>query len=468
MSNFPPLPNPNMSLSPYEDLNTPNIEKQRDKLLEKLDSILEHNLDFKAQVYASLEGIREILRDFDNISNLSSNIELDKENFLHQREYLNNELNAFNLKMQEYNAYFETFNASMAHKEEELTSALERILRTKERDLQASLNALKENLENALNLNQNNALTSITSAKESALNEIESLNHRISTTLNASLRATKDDFLNQANSKLNTMLEPLNTEINDLKQEQSNLNNNDVLIQNRLDNKLNKFNERQLDLISKNANTIDNLSTKTTSLENRLNDFPTEKIILLKQINKSLNFVNDSNIFKKMIILAGSDSVIFKANKIYLIELFLNYEVLYSGYNDSNAGQLILCVSNNAYSCNEKIIILNNTLRTCKNIDMSGSGNSQYPYVVKTIFRPKENYQSLWLFGREYQSIWINPAYRINVAVNISDILKSNGFYRPQLTNVGEYQYELYNNQFFVGIQSSYLKISELSYMPEF
>ncbi|WP_233707633.1 coiled-coil domain-containing protein [Helicobacter cetorum] len=455
-----------MSLSPYEDLSAPNIENQRDKLLEKLDLILEHNLDFKAQVYASLEGIRGILRVFDNISSLSSNIELDKENFLHQREYLNNELNAFNLKMQEYNAYFETFNASMAHKEEELTSALEKILRTKERDLQASLNALKENLENALSSNQNNSLNAITSAKNSAIESIESLNNRISTTLNASFSATKEDFLTQAKSSLNTMLEPLNSEMKAIKQRQDNLGNVATELRNAVDKADNKAN-KNLSLIRGNSQAINTLGAKTASLENRLNDFPREKIIALNLVIVSANYVNDSDIFQKMIFLVKSDNILFQANKIYLLDVFLNYEIRYSGYDDDLPGQLILCASSETHSTDKKIMVLTDSLRICKNIDMSGNGNSQYPYIVKIIFMPKENYKSLWLFGRQYQSIWINPTYRNNQEVSSTDI--EGYFYRPTntLTNIGDYEYIFYPPHTILYNQQSYCKISELSYAPE-
>ncbi|WP_104714143.1 hypothetical protein [Helicobacter cetorum] len=560
---YPNLPSPSLQTK-----DMPVVKEITNELLKELESVLNNATLWKEQVNLSLKGVVRILEVLLTMDFFKNANDID-EKLRNSIEWLQSTSKNLKDKMQEYESYFNRFNASMLEneqevketlesnkalilneiqrleielnaKEKELLSAFESVLNSALESAKSALNSSKESIKEELNTllahlkselesfkneslenlsqtqnqsleslenaksqglnainalieslkieleqknNQNleniknasielqrdktSAIDSINSSLQSALNEIENLNNRISTTLNSSFSATKEDFLNQANSKLNTMLEPLNNEINALKQEQSNLNNNDVLIQNRLDNKLNKFNERQLDLISKNANIIDSLSTKTTSLENRLNDFPTEKIIILNNITTSKNYVNDSNTFEKITPLAWSHSVIFKANKIYLIELFLNYEVRYYGYDDVASGQLILCLSN-TYNCDGKIIILNNTLRTCKNIDMSGSGNSQYPYVVKTIFRPNEDLKSLWLFGRQYQSIWINPVYRSEPVENINYILKTGGFYRPRLTNVGEYQYELYNeSQIVVGVQSSYLKVSELSYLPE-
>ncbi|WP_104761758.1 hypothetical protein [Helicobacter cetorum] len=478
------LPNPRLETHFYSEL------------LNRVSTALNEKVEWKEQVYLSLEGIFNILTSLEIL------LKEPKENLESAEKEL---LKALERKLGEYNAFFRNLNIEL----ERETNALKEKIKLEQESIKA--------LELALKQSETKSLKALEDKKESYLNALKEqlntskahlvertnvLKQELETLLNAlkqDLLENKENALLELNERLNAILSALNTEkqsaFNALKENATTeLNNNKQSALNAIENKetsaleninalkelsLNSLNalkenvKNALNLLKENATTELNalkesfLSESRSLLESKQLEINASLESVRNSVNESLenreflntklfyfereiNFANNTNTFKKIRTLASLENqqTLLSPNKHYLIECFFKYE-----FKNTNNGEIVLVFGND-----ENFDIPAKSLQTLKGL--SGNDNTYGVYLVKFFYTPRMEIKEIALYAKGIVSLWVNVNY-----------LPTDGFWQK----FKDFNILYHNNTLNKRIEDSctfsaqtlYLQITELShYVP--
>ncbi|RVZ92844.1 ATPase, partial [Helicobacter pylori] len=182
--NYPNPPSPEITTK-----EKPAFKEITSELLRELENALNNATLWKEQVNLSLKGVKRILEVITGMDFFQKANEID-ERLRGVLKWLENSSDGLQIKMREYESYFNDFNTSMRSNEQEVTNTLNanaenikseikklenQLIETTTRLLtsyQIFLNQAKESATTQINTNKTQSLEAIKEAKESATTQI--------------------------------------------------------------------------------------------------------------------------------------------------------------------------------------------------------------------------------------------------------------------------------------------------------
>ncbi|BAO97563.1 KHP30-like phage protein [Helicobacter pylori NY40] len=120
-------------------------------------------------------------------------------------------------------------------------------------------------------------------------------------------------------------------------------------------------------------------------------------------------FKNESDEFRE---LFGFDNITLKANKSYIVQFNMPYELSMNGiYSNSMVGEMVLCLK-----ANNKVYPIINSFYQNKSINLHNNNKIMDTYEVNSQFKtPSEEADyEIALFARNHKDLWVNVNYTSN------------------------------------------------------
>ncbi len=158
-----------------------------------------------------------------------------------------------------------------------------------------------------------------------------------------------------------------------------------------------------------------------TQLINKLNEAKNNLALTLKQPQKDIMkflgfyvygkqalFRNESDVFME---LFEFDNIHLGANKIYLVQFVMPYELSTNGIYSSSMGEMVLCLK-----ANSKVWPILNSFYQSKSASLTTTNKLVGTYRTNVIFEtPSEQADyKIAVFARKHKDLWINVNYTSN------------------------------------------------------
>ncbi len=120
-------------------------------------------------------------------------------------------------------------------------------------------------------------------------------------------------------------------------------------------------------------------------------------------------FKNESDEFKE---LFNFDSINLRANKSYIVQFSMPYELSTDGPYSNSMGEMVLCLK-----ANNKVYPIINSFYQNKTLDLSVGNKSIDIYSVSCIFKTPEQEADykIAVFARKHKYLWVNVNYTSNI-----------------------------------------------------
>ncbi|WRC74997.1 hypothetical protein E5K93_03535 [Helicobacter pylori] len=119
-------------------------------------------------------------------------------------------------------------------------------------------------------------------------------------------------------------------------------------------------------------------------------------------------FKNESDEFRELFEFANID---LAANKSYIVQFSMPYELSTNGIYSESMGEIVLCLKSHS-----KVYPIANSFYQSKTIDLAASNKAVGVYSVSCVFKtPSEeaNYK-IAVFARKHKDLWVNVNYTSN------------------------------------------------------
>ncbi|WQZ31813.1 apolipoprotein A1/A4/E family protein [Helicobacter pylori] len=341
-----------------------------------------NNKDFKEQVYRSLEGIYQISKVLNQLDFLKNISEYDLETRLNTQlqGIVSSEIQKLNDAGNEVRTQLtQAKNDLKKELEAKINDLVEKLVEVKKQDLETRLNTqlqgiVSSEIQQKLNDAGNEVGTQLTQAKNDLKKELEA---KINDLVEKLVEVKKKEL----ETRLNTQLQGI------------------------VSSEIQKFN--------------DSGKALRTQLINKLNEAKNNLVQTLKQpqgVTKFLGiyvygeetfFKNESDIFIELFELRDAT---LQANKSYLVQFSMPYELLTDGLYSSSMGEMILCLKTNS-----KVWPIVNSFyqnKTAGLINHKITGSYRTNSVFKT---PSEQADyKIAVFARKHKNLWVNVNYTNN------------------------------------------------------
>ncbi len=328
-----------------------------------------NNGNFKEQVYSSLEGVYQISKVLNQLDLLKNFSDHDLE-ILAKIQAIKNSLAGYETSEQELKAKINALVTSLEAKKQEL----EALLNTQ---LQSVGVSEKEKLTQAGSEIKNNLVAELTEAKNNLASELEKLKASTEALINTQLQSvgvSEKEKLTQAGSEIKNNL------VAELTEAKNNL-----------------------------ASELEKLKASTEALINT----PRIQGVNLKFLGIYVYglqsfFKNESDEFRELFEFAN---IRLSANKSYIVQFSMPYELSTNGIYSESMGEMVLCLKANS----SVYPILNSFYQNKTSLLASGS-KIIGAYRVNSPFKTpsdKADYK-IALFARRHKGLWVNVNYTSN------------------------------------------------------
>ncbi|WP_199768953.1 hypothetical protein [Helicobacter cetorum] len=430
-----------------------------------------------------------------NAIEVEQTLENNKQTILSELERLENEINSKSTELLEgfkivLNTALKNAHTALNQAKTESLNALNELLETLKNQLQnrqqESLRLLENSQSTALseiNSNKENAINAITQDKASVLSEINSNKENA---INA-ITQDKASVLSEINSNKENAINAITqdkasvlSEINSNKENAINAITQDKasVLSEINSNKTNALNE----LTNKTSESLENLKAqKRLELESFTNT-ANEKIRELNNLNsrlitnsggvikvfgrfvnvdyqKDVKYINTSDEFQHFFYLANSqDEPLFKANRKYLVEVWLPYELAYIDYISKDNSHIMLVAKNSETDKQA----LYPSIKSLVNTEIARMVNKRYRvyshYYVKFLYSPSKDYMALSLMGCRIVEVVFCPTNAMQYSGDALDSLR-----KVKLNNFES----IYRTKYQSILEEGYFTLTELEQEPK-
>ncbi|WQV40850.1 hypothetical protein KVM91_02245 [Helicobacter pylori] len=120
------------------------------------------------------------------------------------------------------------------------------------------------------------------------------------------------------------------------------------------------------------------------------------------------NFKNETDEFRE---LFEFDNLTLEANRSYIVQFSMPYELLTNGIYSKSMGEMVLCLK-----ANNKVYPIINSFYQNKSANLTTTNKIMGPYLVNCVFKTpseKADYK-IAVFARRYKDLWVNVNYTDN------------------------------------------------------
>ncbi|GAA8868547.1 hypothetical protein HpRN5_09600 [Helicobacter pylori] len=332
-------------------------------VLTNLENAL-NNGDFKEQVYSSLEGIYQISKVLNQLDFLKNFSDHDYLEIVEKIQAIKSALAGYEISGQE--------------------------LEAKKNDLVGGLEAKKQELEARLNME----LQSVVSSEIQKLNDAQN-------GVRTQLTQTKNDLKQELEAKINDLVGGLEAKKQEL---ETRLN---MELKSVVSREIQKFDDAgkalKTQLINKLNEAKDNLAQTLKPQTQGVTKF-----LGIYVYGRQTFFKNESDIFIELFELHGA---VLQANKSYLVQFSMPYELTTDGIYSSSMGEMVLCLK-----ADSKVWPIINSFyqnKTANLINDKIVGSYRTTCIFET---PSEQAKyKIAVFSRRHRDLWVNVNYTDNV-----------------------------------------------------
>ncbi|GAA8814002.1 hypothetical protein DUHN40_06400 [Helicobacter pylori] len=343
--------------------------------LRNLENAL-NNGDFKEQVHSSLEGIYQI-------SKVLNQLEIFKNFSDHDLEIVG-KIQA----MKNALANYETSEQELKAKINALVSAIE----AKKQEVEARLN------------------TELQNARASEMQKLNDAGNALKTQLIEELKEAKDNLAQELNTKIQALVSSLEAMRQKL---EVHLNRAQSVGSSEMQKLNDAGNALKTQLIEELTRAKNNLALELKANTQNLLNTPRVQGVNLKFLGiyvygRQSFFKNESDRFMELFEFVN---IHLQANKSYIVQFSMPYEVTTNGIYSESMGEMVLCLKAN----NKAYPILNSFYQN-KTIALYSGNKSIDTYRVSCVFKtPSEqaNYK-IAVFARKHKDLWVNVSYTSN------------------------------------------------------
>ncbi|WP_120945064.1 hypothetical protein [Helicobacter pylori] len=333
--------------------------------LTKLENAL-NNGDFKEQVYCSLQGIYQISNVLDQLDLLKNFSERDLE-IVRKIQVIKRALAGYETSEQE--------------------------LKAKIQALVNSLEAMKQELEARLNMNME-----IQSA--GVMQKLNDAGNALKTQLINELKEAKDNLAQELKAKIQALVNSLEA----MKQElEARLNMNMEIQSAGVMQKLNDAgNALKTQLINELKEAKDNLAQELKPQKGAT------KFLGIYVYGRQTLFKNQSDEFMELFDFADLH---LQANKNYIVQFSMPYQLKTGGYYSNDMGEMVLCLK-----ANFKVWPIINSFYQNKTTALNNMDEYVGTYRTTSVFKtPSEQADyKIAVFARKHRDLWVNVNYTNN------------------------------------------------------
>ncbi|GAA9453808.1 hypothetical protein HpUBN11_10380 [Helicobacter pylori] len=326
-----------------------------------------NNSNFKEQVYCSLQGIYQISNVLDQLDLLKNFSERDLE-IVRKIQVIKRALAGYETSEQE--------------------------LKAKIQALVNSLEAIKQKLEARLNME----LQSVGSSETQKLNDA---GNTLKTQLINELKEAKDNLEQELKAKIQALVNSLEA----IKQKlEAHLNRLQSVGSSEIKKLNDAGNTLKTQLINELKEAKDNLAQE---LKPQIQGATKFLGIYVYGIQKK--FVNQSNDFMELFDFA---SICLQANKNYIVQFSMPYQLNTDGVYSNNMGEMVLCLK-----ANSKVWPIINSFYQNKTTNLNNMNESIGTYRTTSVFKtPSEQADyKIAVFARKHKDLWVNVNYTNNI-----------------------------------------------------
>ncbi|MCQ2694771.1 hypothetical protein JT187_07730 [Helicobacter pylori] len=334
-----------------------------------------NNGDFKEQVTKSLEGIYQISKVLNELEILNNFSENDLKIVVETIQTIKSKLAGYGKSEQELKAKMDTLARDIEAKRQELEQRLNLEIQNATTSEIAKLNetieAKRQELEQRLNLEIQNATTS----EIAKLNEaIEAKRQELEQRLNLEIQNATTSEIAKLNETGNTLKTNLTTVITDI-----------------LVLKLGHFRTEAKNLL--NTPRIEGVNMR---------------FIGIYIYGRQSFFKNESDEFRELFEFS---SITLKSNKSYIVQFSMPYELSTNGIYSDSMGEMVLCLK-----ANSKVYPIINSFHQNKTANLINN-KIVSTYLVNSPFTtPSEEADyKIAVFARKHKDLWVNVNYTSNI-----------------------------------------------------
>ncbi len=134
------------------------------------------------------------------------------------------------------------------------------------------------------------------------------------------------------------------------------------------------------------------------------------KFLGIHVYGKQVLFKNESDEFMQ---LFEFDRTHLEANKSYIVQFSMPYELSTSGIYSESMGEMVLCLK-----ANNKAYPIPNSFHQCKTVNLSSENKLVNTYRITSIFETPSEQASykIAVFARNHKDLWLNVNYTSNTS----------------------------------------------------
>ncbi|WP_121098077.1 apolipoprotein A1/A4/E domain-containing protein [Helicobacter pylori] len=325
-----------------------------------------NNGNFKEQVYYSLQGIYQISNVLDQLDLLKNFSERDLE-IVRKIQVIKRALAGYETSEQELKAKIQALVNSLEAMKQELEARLNMNMEIQSAGVMQKLNdagnALKTQLINELKEAKDNLAQELKAKIQALMNSLEAMKQKLEAHLNMlqSVGSIVMQKLNDAGNALKTQL------INELKEAKDNL---------------------------------------AQELKPQIQG--ATKFLGIYIYGKQKYFINQSDNFMELFDFANMH---LQANKNYIVQFSMPYELSTNGIYSDSMGEMVLCLK-----ANNKVYPIINSFYQNKTTNLTASNKIIDAYRVNSSFKtPSEEADyKIAVFARKHKDLWVNVNYTSN------------------------------------------------------
>ncbi len=338
--------------------------------------------DFKEQVYRSLEGIYQISNILNQLDLLKNFSEHDYLEIAKKIQAIKNALEGYEKNEQELKAKIYALVDSLEIKKQELARLnmeLQSVGSSETQKLNDAGNALKTQLISELRA----GLQSVGSSETQKLNDA---GNALKTQLISELRAGLQSVGSSETQKLNDAGNALKTQL---------------------------ISELRAGLQSVGSSETQKLNDAGNALKTQLSQALKEqmqgviKFLAIYVYGRQVLFINRSNEFMELFEFS---SVNLQANKSYIVQFSMPYELSVDSLYSDSMGEVVLCLK-----ANSKAWPIINSFSQNKTSNINNSKIAGYYRTTSVFTTPSEQADyKIAVFSRKHKDLWVNVNYTPN------------------------------------------------------
>ncbi|GAA9862939.1 hypothetical protein VN0635_13460 [Helicobacter pylori] len=338
--------------------------------------------DFKEQVYSSLEGVYQISKVLNQLDLLKNFSERDLE-IVERIQAIKNALAGYEISEKELNAQISALMNSLEARKQELETRLnmelQSVINSETQKINDAGSAFKTQLISEFKKAKDNIEKAIKPQIQGATKFFQELNAQISALMN-SLEARKQELETRLNMELQSVINSETQKINDA------------------------GSAFKTQLIAELTEAKDNIEK---AIKPQIQG--TIKFLGIYVYGHQTFFKNQSDEFMELFEFDGTH---LEADKSYIVQFSMPYELDTDGIYSNSMGEMVLCLK-----ANSKAYPIINSFYQNKSTNLNMSNKIISTYRINSVLKTPnlEAGYKIAVFARRHKDLWVNVNYTDNI-----------------------------------------------------